>query len=156
RVQEAAYALIPETERAATHLRIGRLLVSATAPTELEEKIFEIVNQLDLGMSLIDSVEERIQVSKLNLVAGKRARASTAYVSALAYLKAGRTLLPEDSWECHYHLNFALEYHLAECEFLTGNLSQSENRLSALLQRAHNQIDRAAVTWQRVTLYTAL
>jgi predicted ATPase/two-component sensor histidine kinase len=156
RVQEAAYALIPESERAATHLRIGRLLASATAPEELEEKIFEVVNQFDRGTSLIDSLEERIQVAELNLIAGKRAKASTAYVSALAYLQAGRTLLPEDSWEGHYQLNFALEYHLAECEFLTGNLSTSEERLSALLHRANNLIDRAAVTWQRVTLYTAL
>jgi predicted ATPase/two-component sensor histidine kinase len=156
RVQEASYALIPEGERAATHLRIGRLLASATSPAELEEKIFEIVNQLDRGMSLIDSLEERVQVAELNLIAGKRAKASTAYASALAYLQAGRTLLPEDSWERHYQLNFALEYHLAECEFLTGDLSTSEERLSALLHRAHNLIDRAAVTWQRVTLYTAL
>jgi predicted ATPase/two-component sensor histidine kinase len=156
RVQEAAYALIPESERAATHLRIGRLLASATAPAELEEKIFEIVNQLDRGISLIDSLQERIQVAQLNLVAGKRAKASTAYGSALAYLQAGSTLLPEDSWERHYELNFAIEYHLAECEFLTGNLALSEERLSTLLHRAHNLIDRAAVTWQRVTLYTAL
>jgi predicted ATPase len=156
RVQEAAYALIPESERAATHLRIGRLLASATAPEEIEEKIFEIVNQFDRGTSLIDSLEERIQVAELNLIAGKRAKASTAHVSALAYLQAGWTLLPEDSWEGHYRLNFALEYHLAECEFLTGNLSTSEERLSALLHRANNLVDRAAVTWQRVTLYTAL
>ena len=52
RVQEAAYALIPEDERAAAHLRIGRLLASRTAPVELEEKIFEIVNQLDRGVAI--------------------------------------------------------------------------------------------------------
>src|SRR5258708_10089799 len=49
RVQEAAYALIPESERATVHLRIGRLFVSRTAPEEMEEKIFEIVNQLNRG-----------------------------------------------------------------------------------------------------------
>jgi predicted ATPase len=58
RVQEAAYALIPEDERAAEHLRIGRVLASRTAPEELEEKVFEIVNQLDHGVALIDSPEE--------------------------------------------------------------------------------------------------
>jgi len=39
RVQEAAYALIPEGERAATHLRIGRALASRTSLAELEEHI---------------------------------------------------------------------------------------------------------------------
>src|SRR6202161_1861271 len=53
RVQEAAYALIPESERAAEHLRIGRVLMSRTPPDDIEEKIFEIVNQLDRGTALI-------------------------------------------------------------------------------------------------------
>ena len=38
RIQEAAYALIPEGERAMAHLRIGRLLAARTTPEELEEK----------------------------------------------------------------------------------------------------------------------
>jgi serine/threonine protein kinase len=122
RVQEAAYALIPEAERAATHLRIGRVLAARAAPAELEEKIFEIVNQLDRGAALVDSREEREQIAELNLMAGKRAKTSTAYASALTYLATGRSLLGEDSWERRYRLTFELEYHRAECEFLTGDL----------------------------------
>ena len=95
RIQEAAYALIPEDERAAAHLRIGRLLAARTPPEELEEKIFEIVNQLDRGAALIAAQEEREQVAELNLMAGKRAKAATAYASALQYFTAGRALLAE-------------------------------------------------------------
>jgi predicted ATPase len=107
RVQEAAYALIPESERAVVHLRIGRLFVSRTAPEEIEEKIFEIVNQLNRGTLLIDSLEERERVAELKLIAAKRARTSTAYVSARTYLVEGLALLAEDSWEHQYALTFA-------------------------------------------------
>jgi GAF domain-containing protein len=48
RVQEAAYALIPDGERATVHLRIGRALTTHMETAEIEEKIFEIVNQLIL------------------------------------------------------------------------------------------------------------
>ena len=120
RVQEAAYALIPEDERAEAHLRIGRVLASRAPPEELEEKIFEIVNQLDRGAALIHSREERERVAELNLIAGKRAKTSTAYAAALNYLAAGRALLAEDSWERQYELTFSLEYHRAECELLTA------------------------------------
>ncbi|MEA3142630.1 MAG: hypothetical protein QOK23_4799, partial [Gammaproteobacteria bacterium] len=89
RVQDAAYSLIPEEARAETHLRIGWLLATSIAPEEREEAIFEIVNQLNRGASLITSQEERETLAELNLIAGKRAKASSAYVSALTYLTAG-------------------------------------------------------------------
>jgi PAS domain S-box-containing protein len=156
RVQEAAYALIPEGERAAVHLRIGRMLASRTAPGEIEEHIFEIVNQLDRGAALIDLPKERERVAELNLIAGKRAKTSTAYASAINYLAAGRALLAEDSWERRYELTFSLEYHRAECEFLTGDLAAAEDRLLLLSRRASGLADLAAVTCLRVELFTTL
>ena len=104
RVQEAAYSLIPEASRAADHLRIGRLLSARTPPERQEEAIFEIVNQLNRGATLITVREEREQLAELNLIAGKRAKASTAYASALTYLIAGTTLLAEDCWERRHEL----------------------------------------------------
>jgi predicted ATPase len=53
RVQEAAYALIPAGEQAAEHLRIGRLLAARTAPEAIEDNVFEIVRQLNLGAALL-------------------------------------------------------------------------------------------------------
>jgi PAS domain S-box-containing protein len=156
RVQEAAYALIPAGERASAHLQIGRVLASQTAPDEIEEKIFEIVNQLDRGAELIDAQEERQRVAELNLIAGKRAKTSMAHAAALKYLSAGRKLLAEDSWERLYELTFALEYHRAECELLTADLAAAEERLTMLSQRAKNLLDTAIVACLRMTLYTTL
>ena len=83
RVQEAAYSLIPEHLRAEAHLRIGTLMTSHTPPDKLEEGIFEIVNQLNRGHHLITSIAERERIAELNLIAGRRAKISTAYASAL-------------------------------------------------------------------------
>jgi predicted ATPase len=94
RVQEAAYTLIPEELRPAAHLRIGRLLTARIPPEKREEEVFEIVNQVNRGAKLIISQEERDQIAELNLIAGKRAKASSAYVSALKYLIAGAHLPP--------------------------------------------------------------
>jgi serine/threonine protein kinase len=49
RVQEAAYALIPTEGRAELHLRIARLLVAETEQERVAEKIYDLVNQLNLG-----------------------------------------------------------------------------------------------------------
>jgi PAS domain S-box-containing protein len=156
RVQEAAYALIPTGERAGAHLRIGRVLASRIAADEIEENIFEIVNQLDRGATLIEAQEERERVAGLNLIAGKRAKTSMAYAAALKYFAAGRKLLAEDSWEQRYELTFAFEYHRAECELLTADLTAAEERLTMLSQRARNLLDTATVACLRMTLYTTL
>jgi PAS domain S-box-containing protein len=156
RVQEAAYSLISERSRAEAHLRIGRLLTAHTPAEKREEAIFEIVNQLNRGVALITSRDEREQLAEFNLLAGQRAKASTAYASALTYLAAGAALLSEDSWERRHELTFALELHQAECEFLTGGLAEAEQRLAALSTRAANTVDRATVACLRVDLYTTL
>ena len=156
RFHEAAYALIPGSDREAVHLRIGRLFLSRMTSEELEENIFEIVNQLDRGILLIDSPEERERVAELHLAAGKRAKTSTAYASALTYFAAGRALLAEESWERQYALIFALESQLAECEFLTGDFVPAENRLSTLSRRVGNLADSASVARLQTELYAAL
>jgi PAS domain S-box-containing protein len=156
RVREAAYSLIDETRRAATHLRIGRLIETKTPPTEIKERIFEILHQLNRGSELITSSEERERLAELNLIAGKRAKSSTAYDSALNYLVTGAALLSGESREARRDLWFELELHQAECEFLTGQPGAAEERLTQLSFRAATRLELASVTSLRVDLYTAL
>jgi PAS domain S-box-containing protein len=156
RVQEAAYSLTPERLRAEAHLLIGRLLAAHTPAEKREEAIFEIVNQLNRGAALITSRDEREQLAEFNLLAARRAKATSAYASALSYLAAGRVLLAEDSWERQYELTFSIEYHRAECALLTADLATAEERLTMLSRRARNLVDIAAVACLQLTLYTTL
>src|SRR5262249_43744441 len=156
RVREAAYSLIPEELRGEAHLRIGRLLAAHIPPEKQEDAIFEIVNQLNRGATLIVSRDEREQLAKLNLIAGKRAKSSTAHVSALSYLVAGAALLGDDCWERRPDLMFALELHRAECEFLTRELGAGDVRLTMLSSRAANTIDKATIARLRADVYTTL
>jgi PAS domain S-box-containing protein len=156
RVQEAAYSLIAVEQRPAAHLRIGMLLADHTPPEKREEAIFEIVNQLNRGAHLLTSKEDRERVADLNLIAGRRAKSSTAYSSALKYLKAGHALLAEETWEHNYALLFAIEYLMAECELLTAEMSAAEHRLAQLTERAKTRHDYCVATRLRLTLYTTL
>src|SRR5215475_4818207 len=156
RVQEAAYSLIPQELRAEAHLRIGKLLAAHTPSEKLEEGIFEIVNQLNRGSHLITSGEDRKRVAELNFIAGRRAKASTAYASALKYLTAGRALLTQETWEDHYELIFSIEYLMAECELLTADTVAAEDRLSMLAQRARSAHHTAIVARLRLALYQTM
>jgi hypothetical protein len=156
RVQEAAYALIPEHLRGEAHLRIGRLLAARTSPEKRDEAAFEIVNQLNRALPLFDSTDEREKAAEFNLTAGPRANASTAYVSALSYFVAGRSLLAEDCWKRRWGLIFALDFHRAKCALLTGALSDAESHWAALSARVTHTADRAVVARLGIDLYVKL
>jgi PAS domain S-box-containing protein len=156
RVREAAYSLIPERLRAEAHLLIGRLLVTHTPAEKREEAIFETVNHLNRAVALITSPDERERLAEFNLLAGRRAKATSAYASALTYLAAGAALLPDDCWERRQELSFALELHRAECEFLTGALVEAEQRLNALSIRAASTLERANIVCLYADLYTTI
>jgi serine/threonine protein kinase len=93
RVQQAAYSLIADDQKQEVHLKIGQLLLKSTAAADLDDKIFDIVNQLNEGADLIENQAGRIELARLNLIAGKKAKAATAYESALRYLSTGVELL---------------------------------------------------------------
>jgi predicted ATPase/signal transduction histidine kinase len=153
RVQEAAYSLVPERERAGLHLEIGRRLWARTPPAEIGERTFEIATQLNRGASLIATRHERERVAEINLAAGRRAKESAAYASALTYLAAGSALLSDDRWQRRYELAFALELNRAECEHSSGDSAAAEQRLTLLAQRARTLVDLAAVTSAEVEVY---
>lgn len=153
RVQEAAYASIPQEALAREHLRIGRVLLSLTPESELDEKIFEIVNQFERGALSIESAAERESTTALYLRAGKRAKASSAYAAARAYFASGLGLLGEGGWAHHHALAFELQRNCAECEIVCGEMAGAETRLTELALRAQGLIPRIEVASLSVLLY---
>ena len=156
RIQQAAYSLIPDEHRGAIHLQIGRALLANMTTAQLTNHLFDVVNQLNRGAGLIISRDEREELAALNLLAAKRARAATAYASALNYLNAGAELLTTDSWEHRHELFFALELNRAECEFLIGAPSAAEQHLTMLSSRAVTLAEQSSVACLQVDLYTTL
>jgi len=153
RIQQAAYSLIPQTHRAEVHLRIGRALLASMTPEDLSEHLFDIASQFNRGaLGLVDR-KDRAKVATLELRAGRKAKASTAYASACVYLSAGMALLSDGDWSSQYDLMFALRLERAECEFLTGNLDKAEALISELLSRGASKIDQAAASHLKVQLH---
>ncbi|TAG44842.1 MAG: hypothetical protein EAZ33_09330 [Oscillatoriales cyanobacterium] len=93
RVQQAAYSLIPEEQKKETHLKIGQLLLQNTAPEARKNNIFALVNQLNFGIDLLTSEQERCELAELNLIAGQKAKAAAAFEPALRYFNLGIQLL---------------------------------------------------------------
>jgi PAS domain S-box-containing protein len=153
RIQQAAYALIPEAERAGVHLHIGRVLLANLTADELAEHVFDVANQFNRGATLLIERDEKAQVAALDLRAGHRAKSSAAYASACVYLAAGMGLLDDSDWASHYDLMFSLRLERAECEFLTGHFDQAEQLIEELLRRCVSKVDHAAIYHLKIQLH---
>ncbi|WP_114208932.1 GAF domain-containing protein [Acidisarcina polymorpha] len=145
RIQQTAYSLVPEEQRAQVHLRIGRALLSGLKEDQLAEHLFDVANQLNRAATGLMELDERTRVASINLRVGRKASAAAAYASARTYFSAGMTMLQEQDWATHYALMFDLRLECARAEFLSGNVEQCEQLIEELLPRATSKVDQAAV-----------
>ncbi|MBS1786376.1 MAG: sigma 54-interacting transcriptional regulator [Acidobacteria bacterium] len=143
RVQQAAYGLITDAWRKPVHLAVGRLLLEHADKQNSDEKLFDIAHHLNLASDLIFEKIERMNLARLNLNAGLKAKSSTAHAAALEYLKTGLSLLDEDCWKLDYELSFALHLEAAECRYLCGDFELAERGVGLALTHAANKLDRA-------------
>ncbi len=151
RVQQAAYSLIPDGNKQATHWRIGQLLLENTPPDQIEANIFDIVNQLNVGISC--AANQRDELARLNLIAGQKAKLATAYEPALKYLKAGMGILAEDSWETEYRLTLDFFLEKIECHYILRNFDRAEELAYIALNQAKTNLDKADINSIRLIHY---
>ena len=146
RIQQAAYSLIPEEQRADVHLRIGRALLARMTAEELSEHLFDVANQFNRGATQLIDQREKAQVAAIDLRAGRKAKASAAYTSARVYFVAGLELIGSDDLDntSHYELTLALALERAECELLSGNFDEAEQLINQLVRRGASRVRQSS------------
>ncbi len=145
RVQQAAYSLIPDHQKQATHLQIGRLIQQNLSEIEQEEKLFDLVGHLNKGIKLITETKEREILAQLNLKAGSKARHSTAYAAARTYCQTGIDLLPTNCWQSQYELALNLYVAAAEASYLNSDFDGMEKIATIVLRSARSILDKIKI-----------
>ena len=140
RVQQAAYALIQESDRSSLHLQIGRLLLSDKQEL-LPDDLFEVTNHLNQGRDLIESSSELVSLMQLNIDAARHARKSTAFDASSRYCKSGIALLPANSWTEQYDLTLSLKLLAMETSALLGDYATVHQYFDDICQHARSSIE---------------
>ena len=153
RVQQAAYSLIPDAQKKQTHLKIGSLLLNSTPPSEITENIFDIVNQLNIGVEFMTNQSERDELANFNLIAGKKAKSSVAYEVALNYVNAGLGLLPEQAWQSHYDLIMELHIEALELSYINTDFERAFQLSDVIVFCAKNLLEKVKVYELKVIFY---
>ncbi|MDC3979835.1 ATP-binding protein, partial [Polyangium jinanense] len=144
KVQEGAYAMIPEADRPAFHLRIGRLLADKLDLSE-SQNLFDVVGHLSSAGDLVSDPAERLRLARMSFEAACRAEDAAAFGAALRYLKLGLLRLPEDAWTSQYRLRLAYAKKTGLMLSLCGLHDDALAILSDCLERAASRLDRTEV-----------
>ncbi len=148
RLQQAAFLLIGEEGHSKILFRIGKVLLAELTPEQLNERFFEVVNNLNAGNDQIENTDEREKLFKLNIQAARKAYAAIAYSAALQFYRQAEKCLEkgdffERMWKSHHELLMSYLNERAVCEFLEGDHEIAEQCVHQAVKNAANAIEKA-------------
>jgi diguanylate cyclase (GGDEF)-like protein/PAS domain S-box-containing protein len=155
RIRQAVYATIPRARRAAIHLEIARLLLASQARGAINERVFDIADQFNLGGPDIAGDDERRQLMEINLRAGTRAKAAGAHASASHYLGMGLRHFRPGDFDTDYPTAYWLYFEKASCCYLLDQTEEAGDLLEQLLQHTQGIADRARALHLKIELLMA-
>jgi len=151
RIRQAAYSVLEAGDAIETHLRIGRYMLKHFDETQRRDRLFELVEQLNRGVTLIDDPDETDLLCDLNLEAGRRATQSAAFAPAHLYYQQAGACLADGDWDRRYAVTLAIHVEGARAAYLSGHDAIMEERVDAVVERGKTVLDR--VEAQEVRIY---
>ncbi|MBF0445862.1 MAG: AAA family ATPase, partial [Magnetococcales bacterium] len=154
RTQQAAYGSIDPEKQQTVHLTIGRLLRDNTSAEILPERIYDIVSHLNLGMDLMEGMQERLGLAELNLQAGKKAVKSAALELAHHYFSTAMSLSENIDWKQHYFLKMETLIGYTGNSLFRKNFEEVKQLIEIGLQHANTPLDRSRLLILRMRYFT--
>ncbi|GJN88386.1 hypothetical protein Rhopal_001352-T1 [Rhodotorula paludigena] len=145
RSQQAAYALIPVSDRRNLHYTIGQRLVAQSRENELHDSIFQLVQQLNYGIDIVTTTEDRDRLAHYNLLAGQKANQSTAFEAARSYLQIAWDLLGPGGKVAQHELWCKVVELLIEVEYSLTDYAAAQEFVRVYLEHAKDQVAKLRV-----------
>jgi len=144
RLREIVYGDLEASARANLHLTMARSMEAVYA-RELEEHIFDIVDQYNAATELLIQPDERNKVTRYNEQAGHRSKREGAFEAAGKYFRSALFLLPSDSWSTDYDRVAAISKASVEVEYLGKDLELAERQWRTYVERARTNMEKVEV-----------
>jgi histidine kinase len=142
-LRESAMAALASHDRELTHWRVGQYWLSQLKAGSSEIKLFDVVNQLNRGMSHAQDDATRWALLALDEQAAREARASAAFDASLEYASYAVSLMPSDAWEQHYPRALVLTLLLADAQASAGQLNAAAQVFQYAFDQAQGAFDQA-------------
>ncbi len=144
RVQEAAYALFSNDERAAAHAGVAEQMIDLNG-VETSDAAFAAASQIERCDPTELSKSQRKRFVEVLLAAMVHARRSAANGQAAHYGETAYRLTDESWWTGAYHLIYRSRLLWCECLLTTADLKNAAIQLDDLIGRTNSALDRSSV-----------
>ena len=140
--REAALALIPDDQRGAYQLRIGKTLLSQLSEPEFDDNLLLIASLMAQGMDELEGEDDREKLARLCLAAARKAGKASAFQGATQFVNYGMSLLTNRHWRDQYDLSLLLYSLGSELAYCNGD-HEAVGRLSQeIFDNARNPNDK--------------
>jgi predicted ATPase len=116
--------------------------MEAVYARELEEHIFDIVDQYNAATELLLQPDDREKVARYNELAGHRSKKAGSFEASGKYFRSALFLLPSDSWSTDYARIAALSKASVEVEYLGNDLEQAERHWRTYVEQARTNLEK--------------
>ena len=141
RVQQAVYTILSDSEREALHLRLARLLPDHARHSGADPT-FDVANHLHLARGLRQEAVAPDEMARINLSAGRKARAASVFAIASEYFRRGIEAVGPDAWARDYDLARDLHLEGAEAAYLRGDFQHTTEWTAAAIEHGATELDR--------------
>ncbi|KAL3773705.1 hypothetical protein ACHAW5_001041 [Stephanodiscus triporus] len=119
-------------------------LYSTTKGKVVDDIVFSIIDQIKHGIDNLEDAncELRLDIAKLNELAGIKAATCSDHVTSRSYLTFALSLLPTDHWKSHYDMSLRFSLRLAKSCYSCGDLEKAQFILVETLGRCHSLEDK--------------
>lgn len=152
RVRDTLYSSIDNETKISLHYKIGKTILENTEIHMHEERIFAIVNNLNIARKILND-KEAARLIELNLQAGKKAKSSAAFEEALRFFKNGMEIFPNNVWEIVYETALAITTERAEAEYLNANYDKAEELFELVLNKAKTTLEKVRIYEIKINIH---
>ena len=154
RLQTAVYESVPEAERSALHLAVGRALLGQDTPEGLGERVFAVAHHYAsaIANATLSSPTDRKEAGAILLRAGRRALSGGAADAAVRFLRRAIEMLGPEPFAADYTLALELHVSLAEAERVDRHADEAMRLCDLVDAHAHDIRDRTRTAELRMYL----
>jgi hypothetical protein len=149
RFQQSSYELFSEEERIKSHYIIGcAFLERYKEKNIIKERIFKIVNHLNIASSLF---EDKNQLLQLNVIAAERCKQNSAVKAAHEFSTIAVGLLESNVWNENAYLAYSV--HADTC-YGISDIKASGEAFQMLIDNVHNKLQKLKVFSNYMKMYS--